>query len=49
LRRAVSTVVESDLRLAIGTSLQVHPVAGLVDLALALALDAGARVVIVNA
>jgi NAD-dependent deacetylase len=45
LRRAVSTVVESDLLLAIGTSLQVHPVAGLVDLA----LDAGARVVIVNA
>ena len=45
LRRAFSTVLESDLLLAIGTSLQVHPVAGLVDVALA----AGATVVIVNA
>jgi NAD-dependent deacetylase len=45
LRRAVTAVTESDLLLAIGTSLQVHPVAGLVDVALA----GGARVVIVNA
>jgi NAD-dependent protein deacetylase/lipoamidase len=45
LRRAVSTVAESDLLLTIGTSLQVHPVAGLVDLA----LGTGAKVVIVNA
>ena len=45
LRRAVSTVAESDLLLAIGTSLQVYPVSGLVDLA----LGAGAKVVIVNA
>jgi NAD-dependent deacetylase len=45
LRRAVSSVGESDLLLAIGTSLQVHPVAGLVDLA----LGSGARVVIINA
>ncbi|HEY2947091.1 MAG TPA: Sir2 family NAD-dependent protein deacetylase [Micromonosporaceae bacterium] len=45
LRRAISHVAECDLLLAIGTSLQVHPAAGLVDLA----LGAGARVVIVNA
>lgn len=45
LRRAVSTVAESDLLLAIGTSLQVHPVAGLVDLA----IGAGSTVVIINA
>lgn len=44
-RRAVSSVRESDLLLAIGTSLQVYPVAGLVDLA----LEQGATVVIVNA
>jgi NAD-dependent deacetylase len=45
LRRAVTSVAESDVLLAIGTSLQVYPAAGLVDLA----LDAGAKVVIVNA
>ncbi len=45
LRRAVTQVAESDLLLAVGTSLQVHPVAGLVDLA----LGSGARVVIINA
>lgn len=45
LRRAVSTVAESAMLLAVGTSLQVHPVAGLVDLA----IGSGARVVIVNA
>ncbi len=36
---------EADLLLAVGTSLQVYPVAGLVPLA----KSAGARVVIVNA
>lgn len=45
LRRAISCVAESDLLLAVGTSLVVHPVAGLVDVA----LGAGARVVILNA
>jgi NAD-dependent deacetylase len=44
LQRAVASVAESDLLLTVGTSLQVHPVAGLVDLA----LGAGARVVIIN-
>jgi len=45
LQRAVSAATETDLLLAVGTSLQVYPVAGLVDIA----LGAGARVVIVNA
>jgi len=45
LRRAVSSVSESDVLLTIGTSLQVYPVAGLVDIA----LGAGATVVVVNA
>jgi NAD-dependent deacetylase len=45
LRRAVSCVAESDLLITIGTSLQVHPAAGLVDLA----LNTDAKVVIVNA
>jgi NAD-dependent deacetylase len=45
LRRAVAHATGTDLLIAIGTSLQVHPAAGLVDLA----LGAGARVVIVNA
>jgi NAD-dependent deacetylase len=45
LRRAVTSVAESSMLLAVGTSLQVHPVAGLVDIA----VGAGARVVIVNA
>ena len=45
LLRAMTLASESDLLLAVGTSLQVHPVAGLVDIA----YDVGARVVIVNA
>ncbi|MGE5830988.1 MAG: SIR2 family NAD-dependent protein deacylase [Micromonosporaceae bacterium] len=45
MRRAVTSVAESDLLIAVGTSLQVHPVAGLVDVA----VGAGARVAIVNA
>ena len=45
LRRAVTHVAESEMLLAVGTSLQVHPVAGLVDVA----LGSGARVVIINA
>jgi NAD-dependent deacetylase len=45
LRRATTSVAESDLLIAIGTSLRVYPAAGLVDLA----LGAGARVAIVNA
>jgi NAD-dependent deacetylase len=45
LRRATTSVAESDLLVAIGTSLRVYPAAGLVDLA----LDAGTRVGIVNA
>jgi NAD-dependent deacetylase len=45
LRAAVDAARECDLLLAVGTSLTVHPAAGLVDVALA----AGARVVIVNA
>jgi NAD-dependent deacetylase len=44
LRRATTSVAESDLLIAIGTSLRVYPAAGLVDLA----LGAGARVAIVN-
>ena len=43
--RAMQTARQADLLLAIGTSLQVYPVAGAVPLAKA----AGARVVIVNA
>jgi NAD-dependent deacetylase len=34
LRRAYTSVLEADLFLAVGTSLQVYPAAGLVDLAL---------------
>jgi NAD-dependent deacetylase len=45
LRRATTFVAESDLLIAIGTSLRVYPAAGLVDLA----LGAGAQVAIVNA
>jgi NAD-dependent deacetylase len=45
LRRATTSVAESDLLIAIGTSLRVYPAAGLVDLA----LGAGAEVAIVNA
>jgi len=43
--RAMETAAEADLLIAVGTSLQVYPVAGVV----AIAKDAGARVVIVNA
>jgi len=45
LQRAANAVAASDLFLAVGTSLQVYPVAGLVDIA----ARAGARIVIVNA
>ncbi len=45
LRRAYSSAAESELLMTVGTSLQVFPVAGLVDIA----LGAGATVVIVNA
>ena len=45
LRRAVTAATECDLLIAVGTSLTVHPAAGLVEYAAA----AGARVVIVNA
>ena len=43
--RAMETAAEADLLIAVGTSLQVYPVAGVVPIA----RDAGARVVIVNA
>jgi NAD-dependent deacetylase len=45
IERAMRCAQEADLLLAVGTSLQVYPVAGVVPLAKA----AGARVVIVNA
>ena len=45
IARAMRAAEQTDLLIAIGTSLQVYPVAGAVPLALA----AGARVVIVNA
>jgi NAD-dependent deacetylase len=45
LGRARTVAAACDLLIAVGTSLGVHPAAGLVDLALA----GGARVVIVNA
>ena len=45
LVRAMRSAAEADLFLAVGTSLQVYPVAGAVDIARA----AGARIVIVNA
>jgi NAD-dependent deacetylase len=45
IARAMRVAEESDLLLAVGTSLQVYPVAGLVPAA----RTAGARVVIVNA
>ena len=45
IARAMRAAEESDLLLAIGTSLQVYPIAG----ALPIARSAGARVVIVNA
>ena len=43
--RAMETAAEADLFMAVGTSLQVYPVASVVPIA----KDAGARVVIVNA
>jgi NAD-dependent deacetylase len=43
--RAMRAATEADLFMAVGTSLQVYPIAGLV----ALASNAGARVIIVNA
>ena len=43
--RAMQAAAEADLFLAVGTSLQVYPVAGAVDIA----RSAGARLVIVNA
>jgi NAD-dependent protein deacetylase/lipoamidase len=43
--RAMQAAIEADLFMAIGTSLQVYPVAGMVPLA----SNAGARIVIVNA
>ena len=45
LRRAFTAVLESDVLVTIGTSLFVHPVAGLVDVA----IQSGATTVIVNA
>jgi len=45
IERAMRTAQQSDLLLAVGSSLQVYPAAGLVPLA----KDAGASVVIVNA
>jgi NAD-dependent deacetylase len=43
--QAMQAAAEADLFLAVGTSLQVYPVAGAVDIA----RGAGARIVIVNA
>jgi NAD-dependent deacetylase len=45
LSRALTCATESDVLVTVGTSLQVYPVAGMVELAAA----AGARVIIVNA
>lgn len=45
ISRAMQAAREADLMLAVGTTLQVHPVAGAVELA----YQAGARIVIVNA
>ena len=42
--RAMAAAAEADLLLAVGSTLQVYPVAGVVPLA----VDAGARLVIVN-
>jgi len=43
--RAMRAAGEADLFLSVGTSLQVYPVAGAVEIA----RDAGAKIVIVNA
>jgi NAD-dependent deacetylase len=45
IERAMRSAAEADLFLAVGTSLQVYPIAGTVELA----RSAGARIVIVNA
>jgi NAD-dependent deacetylase len=45
IERAMRAAAEADLFIAIGTTLQVYPIAGAVDLA----HSAGARIVIVNA
>jgi NAD-dependent deacetylase len=45
IERAMRVATEADLFMAVGTSLQVYPIAGLV----ALASNAGARVIILNA
>jgi NAD-dependent deacetylase len=45
IERAARAAAQSDLLLAVGTSLKVYPVAGLVSIA----KDAGARIVIINA
>jgi NAD-dependent deacetylase len=45
IERALRSAGEADLFFAIGTSLQVYPIAGAVDMA----RKAGARIVIVNA
>jgi NAD-dependent deacetylase len=45
IERAMTAAAEADLMLAVGSTLQVYPVAGVVPLA----REAGARVVIVNA
>src|SRR5262245_40454117 len=45
INRAMRVATEADLFIAVGTSLQVYPIAGLVPIA----SNAGARVVIVNA
>ena len=45
INRALQVATEADVFMAIGTSLQVYPIAGLVPLA----SKAGARVIIVNA
>ena len=45
IERAARAAAQSDLLLVVGTSLKVHPVAGLVSIA----RDAGARLVIINA
>jgi NAD-dependent deacetylase len=45
LRRAFTSATESDVLVTVGTSLQVYPVAAMVELAEA----AGARVIVINA
>ena len=45
IERAMRAAVETDCLLAVGTSLQVYPIAGVVPLA----RDVGAKIVILNA